>query len=219
MKTRRRIGTVEPKLEELLRTPEARERYEEASAALEAADLVRSFRARAIGAGETRGITQTELATRLGISQARVSEIESGRGRDGPSFALLRRIARTCGIDWPPPLDQDEDAMPAIILAESDNAIVMRNVVQEVGTHSRDTSAARDAAGRSESRDWIDAATVKAALAWAARVMGGEADPPWRGRVQAAMARGSLSQLVDAYHRTHGEIREAAASATSAREL
>jgi CspA family cold shock protein len=87
-------------LEELLVTPAGRAAFEAKSAALEAAELVRAFRRRAVAADGRAGISQDELASRIGTSQARVSQIENGEGRDGPSYALLRRIAFACGIDW-----------------------------------------------------------------------------------------------------------------------
>lgn len=94
------MNLVQPSLEELLTTPEARAAFEAKSAALEAAELIRGFRRRAVAADGTVGISQDELARRIGTSQARVSQIENGEGRDGPSYALLRRIAFACGIDW-----------------------------------------------------------------------------------------------------------------------
>lgn len=51
---------------------------------------------------ERARLSQKELADRLGVTQARVSKIERGEGRDGVSFALLRKIARVCGVDWRP---------------------------------------------------------------------------------------------------------------------
>jgi ribosome-binding protein aMBF1 (putative translation factor) len=45
-----------------------------------------------------RGISQQELARRLGVSQARISAIERGSGPQGPTYELLKRIARACGV-------------------------------------------------------------------------------------------------------------------------
>tara|TARA_R110002072_G_scaffold276328_1_gene438017 strand:+ start:275 stop:862 length:588 start_codon:yes stop_codon:yes gene_type:complete len=66
-------------------------------AALEAGDLVRAWR-KAAPDGE---LTQKDLAARLGITQARVSAIESARGAEGPSYATLKKIALACGHAWP----------------------------------------------------------------------------------------------------------------------
>ncbi|WP_424137716.1 helix-turn-helix transcriptional regulator [Roseomonas chloroacetimidivorans] len=93
-KSNNRLRTVQPDLTELLPTPGARAAYEEAAAALEAGRLVRELR-------QAAGLTQVQLADRLNVSQARVSAIEKGEGRDGPSYGLLKRIAAACGVDWP----------------------------------------------------------------------------------------------------------------------
>jgi len=77
-----------------------RGRFEQNSAALEAADLVREMRRHALSTNGMRGISQDELARRVGLSQPRISQIEKGTGRDGISYALLRRIAHACGIKW-----------------------------------------------------------------------------------------------------------------------
>jgi DNA-binding XRE family transcriptional regulator len=84
---------VQPKLEDLLPTPELRVAFEEASAALEAGQLVRAMRNKA-------GFTQLQLANQLGVAQPRISAIEAGHGRDGPSYALLKRIAIACDVPW-----------------------------------------------------------------------------------------------------------------------
>ncbi|WP_339829814.1 helix-turn-helix transcriptional regulator [uncultured Parvibaculum sp.] len=70
-----------------------REKHEEvtvSSAAFRAAAIIRMMR-------KSRKLSQTELARRLGVSQARISEIESGIGAQGPSWDLMERIARACG--------------------------------------------------------------------------------------------------------------------------
>jgi transcriptional regulator with XRE-family HTH domain len=90
---------VTPNPDDLLENPQRRERFEETSAALEAADLVRAMREQAASKTGRRGISQTELAARTGLSQPRISQIEKGIGRDGISYALLRRIALACGIE------------------------------------------------------------------------------------------------------------------------
>jgi transcriptional regulator with XRE-family HTH domain len=92
---------VKPTIEELLHTPEARAQFEESSDLAEAARIVRTMRSRARGSEGSRGITQEALAGLLGVTQARISQIESGQGRDGLSFTLMKRIARACKVDWP----------------------------------------------------------------------------------------------------------------------
>ena len=81
---------------------------------LEGGRLARRMREAADG-GE--GISQQELARRLGISQARISAIERGSGPQGPTFELLKRIARACGVvlstKFKRPIDTPELQEPA----------------------------------------------------------------------------------------------------------
>jgi transcriptional regulator with XRE-family HTH domain len=85
---------VEPTLEELLPTPETMQLFQQFAAALAAGQLVRGWR-------EHAGLTQKQLAERLRLTQARVSAIEKGRGRDGPTYGLMQRLATACGVNWP----------------------------------------------------------------------------------------------------------------------
>ena len=62
---------------------------------LEGGSLARRMREAADGG---RGVSQQELARRLGVSQARISAIERGSGPQGPTYELLKRIARACGV-------------------------------------------------------------------------------------------------------------------------
>jgi len=62
---------------------------EEESAALHAAAFVERTR-------KTAKLSQAALAKRLGVTQARISQIESGQGTQGASIALLERVAKAC---------------------------------------------------------------------------------------------------------------------------
>jgi phasin family protein len=92
------LETKQP--EELLDTTEQRARFNDSMDIAEAAALVRSMRRNARRPDGTLGITQEELANRIGVSQTRISHIENGVGRDGPSFTLLKRISRACDVEW-----------------------------------------------------------------------------------------------------------------------
>lgn len=91
----RKLGLHQPSLAEVFSTRRQVADVEDASAALEAGRFVRMLR-------EHAGLTQLELAARLDVSQPRVSAIEAGVGRDGPSYALLRRIVLACEARWNP---------------------------------------------------------------------------------------------------------------------
>jgi transcriptional regulator with XRE-family HTH domain len=58
------------------------------------------MRRQALSSSGVRGITQDELAQRTALSQPRISQIEKGTGRDGITYAVLRKIAYACGIEW-----------------------------------------------------------------------------------------------------------------------
>jgi transcriptional regulator with XRE-family HTH domain len=88
-------NTGEPfPFEELIREAprNAREAFEERSAAFEAGDLVRLMR-------EKAGLTQRELAQRISTSQSHLSEVERGNGLQGPTFSMLRKVAAACQIN------------------------------------------------------------------------------------------------------------------------
>jgi transcriptional regulator with XRE-family HTH domain len=113
-----KIDSVPITVEELLRqsAPGTREAFERASDALEAAALIRDMRLLA-------GLSQTELAARLGVSPPRVSVIEKGDGPQGPTYALLKRVARVCGFDF--------DLSRALVQAKSEIPVTVEVFAQE----------------------------------------------------------------------------------------
>ncbi len=62
------------------------------SAALRAGRMVREMR-------KAKGLTQTQLAMKLGWDQERISNIERGEGSRGPTFDVLQKIAAVCDHD------------------------------------------------------------------------------------------------------------------------
>jgi ribosome-binding protein aMBF1 (putative translation factor) len=68
------------------------ELIEEERANLHAADLIREARTAA-------DLSQAALAAKIDVTQARISQMESGEAPYGPSVVLLERIARACGGD------------------------------------------------------------------------------------------------------------------------
>jgi transcriptional regulator with XRE-family HTH domain len=61
------------------------------SAAMRAGSQIRAMRKKV-------GLSQAELGRKIGATQARISELEAGLGVQGPTYAVLERIAAACGI-------------------------------------------------------------------------------------------------------------------------
>jgi len=59
-------------------------------AGLRAGEMIRRMRLCA-------NLSQKQLGDAIGVAQARISELEAGLGKNGPSFAVLERIAAACG--------------------------------------------------------------------------------------------------------------------------
>jgi ribosome-binding protein aMBF1 (putative translation factor) len=78
--------------ERLLSTPERRRMYEEEATKLE-------LWLQMVEARQAAGLTQAELAERMGVSQAQVARLEK-RGYDGYSLSSLRRYVAALGDDF-----------------------------------------------------------------------------------------------------------------------
>ena len=99
--------------------------------------LIREARRRA-------GLTQQQLAERLGTTQSALARIESGRTE--PSFRRVVEIVRACGLDLEPRLVESDDA---------DWSVASRNLSLDVDTRVRNHQAALQfaAAGREAMAD------------------------------------------------------------------
>ena len=75
--------------DKLLRDPEVRIKYEEEKVKSEIAMIVKLARKRA-------GLTQVELAEKVGTAQSVIARLESGNDSRTPSLSLLSRIASYC---------------------------------------------------------------------------------------------------------------------------
>lgn len=73
-----------------LARPDVRREYEELKEEFELLDEILKARAEA-------GLTQVELATRIGTTQSAVARLESSMGKHSPSIGTLRRYASALG--------------------------------------------------------------------------------------------------------------------------
>lgn len=75
---------------------QSKKSFDVAKYALEAAALVRDIRNKA---DNGLGIDQSELARRMNVTQARISQLERGDGPRGPTYAMLKRVAIACNVE------------------------------------------------------------------------------------------------------------------------
>ncbi len=87
---RRRAPQFDEFLAENLRDPEFRHHFEQRRLIHEVAMAVRQMR-------EAAGLTQAELAARIGVKQPMIARVERGSDRRTPSWDVLRRVARAVG--------------------------------------------------------------------------------------------------------------------------
>lgn len=94
MKTKKHKAyrSAKPFFEKILKDPEVRVLYEEEHAKTEIANAVRAARIKA-------GLTQVELAKKIGSAQSVIARLESGGDKRTPSLPLLARIAAACGAE------------------------------------------------------------------------------------------------------------------------
>jgi transcriptional regulator with XRE-family HTH domain len=84
---------VEISVEEIIRDDEAfAELVQQADDVMAGGRLIRSARLAA-------ELSQAELSRRMGVSQPRVSDMESGLGTEGVSYATVLRAVRACGFE------------------------------------------------------------------------------------------------------------------------
>lgn len=74
----------------LLHDKDVKKGYRARNATLQAARFVLELR-------ERNGLTQIQLAERMGVSQAMVAKLESGKSERGPTVGTLSRVATACG--------------------------------------------------------------------------------------------------------------------------
>jgi len=89
MKKKKAYKSAESFFNRMLKDPEIRLHYEEEHTKSEIAVAVKAARKRA-------GLTQEQLAEKLGTSQSVIARLESGSDSRTPSLAMLARIASAC---------------------------------------------------------------------------------------------------------------------------
>lgn len=79
-------------LDDLLGTEADRTAYCNGAAAVLGGEFVKDLR-------NSAGLTQEDLAKKIGVTPGRISQIENGRGTQGPTLGLLMRISAACGAE------------------------------------------------------------------------------------------------------------------------
>ena len=83
---------AKPFFDKMLSDPEIRMHYEQEKAKTQIAHTVKAARIRA-------GLTQAQLAKKIGTTQSVIARLESGTDRRTPSLELLARIASACDAE------------------------------------------------------------------------------------------------------------------------
>ena len=89
------------------------------------------------------GLTQTELARRLGLPQSQVSRWE--RGSVAPSLETLQRIVRACGLELTLGIANRDDSYAFFVGRALDRSPAER--IADAVERERELSAIRAAAG------------------------------------------------------------------------
>ena len=87
-----------------------------------------------------KGWTQKQLADALGVKQQRVSTLEAGGGSDGPSFAMLKRVARATGVDWPAPIHVATENTAVRLATVADTLVNQRGDQAQAPVHRTDVA-------------------------------------------------------------------------------
>ena len=83
---------AKPFFDKMLHDPEIRMHYEQEKAKTHIAHAVKATRTRA-------GLTQAQLAKKIGTTQSVIARLESGTDKRTPSLELLARIASACDAE------------------------------------------------------------------------------------------------------------------------
>lgn len=96
IRKRNKREVVSPKLARLvakgMESQDFKEGYEAASQIIAVGELIRSLRL-------SSRMTQAELAKKAGMTQTEISRIESGLGKQGPTYLTLHRLSQALRKD------------------------------------------------------------------------------------------------------------------------
>jgi DNA-binding XRE family transcriptional regulator len=90
LKNRDAFVSIEQLGRDLAKLPGMSMKIDEARAALIAAEFIKTTR-------KAAHLSQAELAKKVDVTQARISQMEQGESKSGPSLALLAKIAAALG--------------------------------------------------------------------------------------------------------------------------
>jgi DNA-binding XRE family transcriptional regulator len=88
---KKNIKWARPFVKSLLKDPEVRILYEEEKAKTKIALAMKAVR-------KDAGLTQSELAEKVGTTQSVIARLESGKDERVPSLPFLARIASACNV-------------------------------------------------------------------------------------------------------------------------
>lgn len=142
-------------------------------------ELIAMSRARA-------GLTQRELAARLGVSQAQLSRVEAGRRE--PSFLFVQRATRACDLEPSIRLTTADDSLEALVGQQLARAPHARLAALIDGDELPGLSRALEASGR------VDGVLIGAVAA----VLTGGAGVPPVGVVELVAGAGASAGAEDA---------------------
>lgn len=98
------------------RTPAAERAAELSRTLVAVGDFVRALR-------HQMGLSQSDLAKRVETTQAHISELERGVGRNGPTVAILTRIVRELGDDLVIGSQKERDKQYATLISSAQSSI------------------------------------------------------------------------------------------------
>ncbi len=102
-------GSFDDYLARTLDDPEFRQHFEQRRLVHEVALAVRQMR-------EAAGLTQAQLAVRIGVKQPMIARVERGTDARTPSWDVLRRVGRALGMQLTLGFVSSRSAVPLVLV-------------------------------------------------------------------------------------------------------